>query len=329
MKEIISKIAERILNGGQIYYYEAVEIINIDEKDIETLDVLFKGANSIREKFAGRKVDLCTIMNVKSGRCSEDCKFCAQSIYYNTGIMEYGLLDYDAILKRAKEMEHVGAHRFSLVTSGKGIKGKDFENILDIYRRLSKDTSLKLCASLGIISYEQALKLKEAGVSMYHHNIETSREYYKKVCTTHSYEERIESIKNAMKAGLKICCGGIIGMGESREDRVKMAFEIRSLGIKSVPINVLNPIKGTPLENRKILSPFEILKTMALYRYIIPDSYIRYAGGRMALKNRQNMGFRAGVNAALVGDYLTTIGSNIEQDKKMIIQEGLDIEKGY
>ncbi|SHH41287.1 biotin synthase [Caloranaerobacter azorensis DSM 13643] len=329
MKEIISKIAERILNGGQIYYDEAVEIINIDEKDIETLDVLFKGANSIREKFAGRKVDLCTIMNVKSGRCSENCKFCAQSIYYNTGIMEYGLLDYDAILKRAKEMEQVGAHRFSLVTSGKGIKGKDFEKILDIYRRLSKDTNLKLCASLGIISYEQALKLKEAGVSMYHHNIETSREYYKKVCTTHSYEERIESIKNAMKAGLKICCGGIIGMGESREDRVKMAFEIRNLGIKSVPINVLNPIKGTPLENRKILSPFEILKTMALYRYIIPDSYIRYAGGRMALKNRQNMGFRAGVNAALVGDYLTTIGSNIEQDKKMIIQEGLDIEKGY
>lgn len=325
MKELILKVTDKVLNGEDITYEEALKLIGINDNNIEILEFLFQGANEIREKFMGKKVDLCTIMNVKSGMCSEDCKFCAQSFYYNTDIDEYDLLDYDEILRRAKEMEKAGAHRFSLVTSGKGIKGGEFDKIVDIYKRLSKDTGLKLCASHGVISYEQALKLKEAGVSMYHHNIETSREYYGKICTTHTYDERIETIKNVVNAGMDICCGGIIGMGESLEDRIKMAFEIKGLGVKSIPINVLNPIKGTPLEDREILSPFEILKTMAVYRYIIPDSYIRYAGGRMAIKDKQNIGFRAGVNAALVGNYLTTIGSDISKDKEMILCEGLEI----
>lgn len=325
IKKLISEVTERILNGGEISYEEAVEFINIDEKDEEILEEFFKGANKIREKFVGKKVDLCTIMNTKSGKCSEDCKFCAQSAHYKTGVDEYKLLDYDKILERAKEMEEAGAHRFSLVTSGKGMMGKDFERIVDIYRKLNKDTNLKLCASHGIVNYDQAMKLKEAGVSMYHHNVETCKDYYSDICTTHTYEDRIDTIKAIMESGLELCCGGIIGMGEVREDRVKMAFEIKNLGVKSVPLNVLNPIKGTPLEDTKMLSPNEILKTMALYRYIIPDCYVRYAGGRMALKDKQNIGFKAGVNAALTGNYLTTIGNNIKEDKEMVICEGFEL----
>lgn len=325
IRELISEVTERILSGGAIAYEEAMQFINIDENDKEALEGLFDGANKIRKKFVGKKADLCTIMNTKSGRCSEDCKFCAQSAHYKTGIEEYELLDYDKILERAKEMEECGAHRFSLVTSGRGMKGKDFDKIVKIYRRLNEDTNLKLCASHGIIDLEQALKLKAAGVTMYHHNVETSTDYYREICTTHTYEDRVETIKNIVDAGLELCCGGIIGMGEDREERVKMAFEIKELGVKSVPLNVLNPVKGTPMENADVLSPTEILKTMALYRYLIPDCYVRYAGGRMALKEMQNIGFRAGVNAALVGNYLTTVGNNIAEDKEMIMCEGFEI----
>lgn len=325
MEKLINEVTERVLGGGKITLQEALKFIDIDCNNIEALNLLFDGANRIRDKFMGKKVDLCTIMNTKSGKCSEDCKFCAQSSHYKTGIDEYGLLDYDKILKRAREMEEAGAHRFSLVTSGKGMKGKEFDKIVEIYRRLSKDTNLKLCASHGVITYEQVLKLKEAGVSMYHHNVETSESYYGNICTTHTYQERIDTIKNLIKADMNICCGGIIGMGESREDRVKMAFEIKGLGVKSIPINVLNPVKGTPMENMEVLEPSEILKTMAVYRYIIPDCYIRYAGGRIALQDKQNIGFKAGVNAALVCDYLTTVGSNIEEDKEMIKKEGLEV----
>ncbi|SHJ48735.1 biotin synthase BioB [Tepidibacter formicigenes] len=325
MKLFIETIKNKVLNGEDLNYEEAIKIANIDENDIESIEALLNGGNEIRKEFVGNKVDLCTIINAKSGRCSEDCKYCSQSAHYNTGVKEYPLLSYDEVLKRALDMEKKGVHRFSLVTSGRGIEGDDFEKILDIYRKLSKDTNLNLCASHGIITYDQALKLKEAGVSMYHHNLETSSNNYENICTTHTYRDRVNTIKNCIKAGLDICCGGIIGMNEGMEDRVKMAFEIKNLNIKSIPINILNPIKGTPFENIKALSPIEILKTMAIYRYIIPDSYIRYAGGRIALKDKQNIGFRSGVNSALVGDYLTTIGSDIEKDKEMIICEGLEI----
>ncbi|SHH17996.1 biotin synthase BioB [Tepidibacter thalassicus] len=325
MKFFIETIKNKVLNGEDLNYEEAIKIANIDENDIESIEALLNGGNEIRKEFVGNKADLCTIINAKSGRCSEDCKYCSQSAHYNTGVKEYPLLSYDEVLKRALDMEKKGVHRFSLVTSGRGVEGDDFEKILDIYRKLSKDTNLNLCASHGIISYDQALKLKEVGVSMYHHNLETSSNNYENICTTHTYQDRVNTIKNCIKAGLDVCCGGIIGMNEGIEDRVKMAFEIKKLNIKSIPINILNPIKGTPFENIKALSPIEILKTMAIYRYIIPDSYIRYAGGRIALKDKQNIGFRSGVNSALVGNYLTTIGSDIEKDKEMIICEGLEI----
>ncbi|MCY6484701.1 biotin synthase BioB [Clostridium aestuarii] len=326
MENFIKDIKEKILKGGSISFDEALKIINIDEEDLECLETLFEGANEIREKFVGKKVDLCTIINGKSGRCSENCKYCAQSVHYNTGIKEYELIEYNQILDKALEVQGEGAHRFSIVTSGRGISSEEeLEKLVEIYKELNKDTNLKLCASHGIISYEQAKKLKEAGVSMYHHNIETCKKNYSNICTTHTYEDRINTIKNVQKAGMDICCGGIIGMGENPQDRISMAFEIKNLGIKSIPINVLTPIKGTPFEKTKKVAPLEILKTMAAFRYIIPDAYIRYAGGRIALKDKQGLGFKAGVNAALVGNYLTTIGSNIEEDKEKIRCAGLEI----
>lgn len=306
--------------GKEITFSEAIELYQTED-----LEELFGAANRIREKFTGNKVDLCTIMNAKSGKCSENCKFCAQSAHYSTGVEVYPLVDVEKALKLAKENEASGAHRFSLVTSGKGILQKDWEKVLTIYKVLRKETNLKLCASLGIISYEQALQLKEVGVTMYHHNVETSRDYFPKICTTHTYQERIDTIKNVLRAGLDICCGGIIGMGESFEDRINMAFEIKELGVKSIPINILNPIKGTPLENLKPLEPQEILKTMAVFRFIIPDSFIRYAGGRSALGELQRQGLKAGVNAALVGNYLTTVGNKISEDIQMIKEEGLEV----
>lgn len=322
---MIDEVKNRILKGGEITYEEAMELMHIREDDHQALKHLYAAANEIREKMMGNGVDLCTIMNAKSGRCSEDCKYCAQSVHYQTGVQEYSLLCYDEILERALEMEREGAHRFSLVTSGRGVDEEDFKKLLSIYHRLSQDTHLKLCASHGIISYEQAIKLKEAGVSMYHHNIETSSNYYGQICSTHTYQDRIDTIKNVQRAGLALCCGGIIGMGETIEDRIHMAFEIKQLGIQSIPINILTPVKGTPLQNVDKISPKEILKILAVYRLIIPGAFIRYAGGRITLGEMQNMGFKAGVNAALVGNYLTTVGNKIKDDIEMIRCEGLEV----
>ena len=325
MKKFIIELKNKVLSEDKITFDEAVRLSQIDNEDIETLDVLFTAANEIRKKFAGERADLCTILNAKSGKCSEDCKYCAQSGHYNTGISEYPLLSYDTILKRAIEMQEKGVHRFSLVTSGRGLEGIDIDQLCNIYKRLSEDTSLKLCASHGIISYEEALKLKESGVSMYHHNIETSSEYFKNICTTHTFKDRIATINNCKRAGLNICSGGIIGLNESLEDRLKMVFELQELKVKSMPVNVLSPIKGTPLEDNEILRPNEILKCIAIFRFILPSAHIRYAGGRSALKDKAYIGFRGGVNSALVGNYLTTIGNEIDEDKQMIIREGLEI----
>ncbi|KPI56183.1 biotin synthase [Clostridioides difficile] len=325
MEKYIIKLKNKVLDGKEINYEEALSLISLDTNNKNILDILLKSANEIREAFMGRRVDLCTIMNAKSGKCSEDCKFCAQSSHYKTGVDEYSLLEYNEILRRAKEMESKGVHRFSLVTSGKGMTGKEFNDILNIYEGLRENTNLKLCASLGIIDYEQAKKLKLVGVTTYHHNVETSKDNFDNICTTHTYQDRIRTIKEAKRAGLDVCVGGIIGMNESKEQRLQMAFEIRELNVKSIPINILNPIKNTPMEAYDILEPMEILKTTAVFRFIIPNVYIRYAGGRLSLKGYDKIGFNGGINSAIVGDYLTTVGNGIENDKKMIIEQGLEL----
>ncbi|OAT85016.1 biotin synthase BioB [Desulfotomaculum copahuensis] len=281
-------------------------------------------AGEVTRRFHGRRVDLCSIINARSGLCSEDCRFCAQSARYRTGAAVYPLIDAAAALAKARRMEAAGAGRFSLVTSGRGITGRDFETVLDVFRILHAETGLSLCASLGIIDGEQARQLKEAGVSTYHHNLETGRSFFPQICTTHSYDERVATIRAAQGAGLAVCSGGIIGMGESLAQRMEMALEIRKLGVNSVPLNVLNPIPGTPLANAKPLSPEEILKTIALFRLVLPRATVRLCGGREpGLGERQAEAFQYGINGLMVGNYLTTRGDGMERDLAMLAAAGL------
>lgn len=316
----ITTLKNKVLKGESLSFEEALALANT-----ENTEELFLAADEIRRNFNGNKMDLCTIMNAKSGKCSENCKYCAQSSHYKTGISEYPLISLDEAVKTALENEKNGAHRFSLVTSGNSLSPRDFETVLSIYKTLREKTNLHLCASHGEISYEQALQLKEVGVTMYHHNIETSKDYFNHICDTHSYEDRITTIKNVIAAGLDLCCGGIIGMGEDIENRIKMAFEIKELNVQSIPINVLSPVQGTPFENLQPLEAIEILKTMAIFRFILPKSFIRYAGGRKALGDLQETGLKAGVNAALIGNYLTTIGNTVAEDMEMIQKAGFEI----
>ena len=325
MKEFIREIEKRILAKECITFEEAMKLSTIEAK--EDVEQLCKSANNIREFFCGREIDLCTIMNAKSGRCSENCKFCAQSAHYKTEVEVYGLVSKEVALKLAKENESEGVNRFSLVTSGRGISGSDFEKVLDIYEELNKEVKMDLCASLGILGYEEFLKLRDKGITMYHHNLETSREYYENICTTHSYDERIDTINSAKKAGMIICSGGIIGLGENFEDRVKLAFQLKDLGVKSIPVNILNPVKGTPLENAKSLSQQEILKTIAIFRLINPEAFIRLAGGRNLIDEFGKNCFNSGANATITGNYLTTSGNKICDDKKMVSELKLEVRK--
>ncbi|WP_097028158.1 biotin synthase BioB [Clostridium peptidivorans] len=325
MKEFIKGLEEKVLGGQFISFEEAMKLAGIEGK--EDIAELCNSANNIREFFCGREVDLCSIMNAKSGHCSEDCKFCAQSAHYKTDVDVYDLVSKEAALKLAKENENEGVNRFSLVTSGRGIIGSDFKKVLEIYEELNKEVKMDLCASLGILGYGELLSLRETGITMYHHNLETSRDYYERICTTHSYDERIDTINAAKKAGMAVCSGGIIGLGESLEDRVKLAFQLRDLEVKSIPINVLNPVKGTPLENQERLSQDEILKTIAIFRFVDPKALIRLAGGRNLIDEYGKNCFNAGANATITGNYLTTSGNKICDDKKMVSELKLEVRK--
>ncbi|MFN4216924.1 MAG: biotin synthase BioB [Brevinematales bacterium] len=313
----VLKLAQKIFSGHLLSFDEALGLYETDTK------TLFHVANLIREKFCGKTIELCSILNAKNGGCKENCAYCAQSSHYFTGIKEYPLIEGDQALFSALEHEKAGVHRFSLVTSGYALNGQEFERILSLYTLLRKKTSLTLCASLGCLSYEQLKALKEAGVSTYHHNIETSPQFFPHICSTHTFEERIKTIEAAQQAGLEVCSGGIFGMGETREDRIEMAFVLRSLGIQSIPINILIPIKGTPLENVSPLPEEEIYRTAAIYRFIFPTARLRLAGGRIRLKKGNP--YTIGINAALVGNLLTTIGTTIEEEKAIISQAGLRI----
>jgi biotin synthase len=325
MRGFIKSLEEKVSVGQVISFEEAMKLAYLEEK--EDIEELCNSANKVRELFCGNEVDLCSIMNAKSGRCTEDCKFCAQSSYYKTNVEVYELVSKEAAISLARENENEGVNRFSLVTSGRGTTGGDFEKILDLYEELNKEMKIDLCASLGILGYEELLKLKDKGITMYHHNLETSREYYKKICTTHSYDERIDTINAAIRAGMLVCSGGIIGLGESFEDRIKLAFQLRDLGVKSIPVNVLNPIKGTPLENSESLSQVEILKTIAIFRLVNPKALIRLAGGRNLMNEFGKNCFMAGANATITGNYLTTSGNKICDDKKMVSDLLLEVRK--
>lgn len=320
-KELLT-LGEKILTGYRITYQDALELTCIEDIDIPLLAAY---ANKIRKKFAGDHVDMCGIINARSGMCSEDCKFCAQSVYHTTNSPAYPLLNKNDLLAQAKEIEAQGAKRVSLVTSGKGMQGDaNFEAILDSLAAIISSTSLKVCANLGTLDLNQAKRLAETGIKRYAHNLETSKRYYPAICTTHPYEERLATIIAAKQAGLEVCCGGIIGMGETWTDRIDMAFALRELSAESIPLNILNPLKGTAFEGVTPPRPLEILKTFAIFRFILVDNVIRPAGGReINLRDMQGSAMLGGANGLIIGNYLTFSGRNSATDFQMVHDAGL------
>jgi len=308
-------------------YQQALGLLEAFENDEIDMEALGSIAEEIRQIYIGNKMDLCSIMNVKSGSCSEDCRFCAQSAHYDAPSEHFDLKSQDEILIEAKKMEVSGVNKFSLVSSGGYLDNEDMSHLVTAYKSLERETDLSLCASHGILTMGQAEKLKMAGVKRYHHNLESSRAFYSKVCTTHTYDERIETVKHAQNAGLEVCCGGIFGLGETMKDRIDMAFEIKKLGVQSVPINVLNPIPGTPFEKNAPQSEKSLLFMTTLYRLILPKAEIRFAGGRNKLGKVAEIAFKSGVNGVLTGDFLTTTGTNIDSDRSLFEKLGFEIKE--
>lgn len=318
---MISELGKKITGGGSISREEALGLAEIGVSEIYQL---ISVSNMVTRHFSGIRLELCSIINARSGGCSEDCTFCAQSSRYKTGAAVYPMVSPGEILRQAAAMEKAGARRFSIVTGGRGISGRDLETALSAIELLKRETGLRLCASLGIIDENKALMLKQAGVSMYHHNLEASAGYYPLVCTTHSHGDRVKTVKAAQKAGLRVCSGGVIGLGEGFEHRVDLAFEIRDLGVDSVPVNFLTPIPGTPLEGAGPPPPLSLLHTLAVFRLILPRAVIRLCGGRKpGLGRLQPLAFMAGADGVMIGDYLTTRGEDPDGDMEMFSVLGL------
>lgn len=292
--------------------------------DWDIYDLLYT-ANKIREKYCGNKIKFCSIVNAKSGRCSEDCKFCSQSAHYNTNTPEYGLKEPHEILFFAKNAEKNGSRRFGIVTSGHSLTDeKDWQKIYEIISLLKKETNLIIDASLGCLDLEHAKLLKKTGLTRYHHNLETSLQFFPKICSTHNFSDRLNAVKIVKAAGLELCCGGLFGIGEDWKDRIELASILKEIEPDSVPLNFLNPIPGTPLESAKPLNPLEILRIIAIYRIILPKTDISVCGGRERnLRDLQSWIFYAGANATMLGNYLTTPGRPPKEDLQMIEDLGL------
>ena len=313
------RLADDIINGRRIGCGDDLSFF----LSAETAS-LCEAADRIRRALCGNHADLCSIINGRSGRCPENCKFCAQSVHNHTGIEEYGFLDEEKILEMCRHNAERGVHRFSIVTSGRTLSPADFEKAVSAYKRMKAECDIALCASHGLLTEEQFVRLKESGVSTYHCNIETSRRYFPYICTTHTFDDKIACIKRAQKCGLDVCSGGIIGMGETWEDRIDMALTLSELGVVSVPINALRPIKGTALENLEQLTEEDILRTVAIFRFILPEAYIRLAAGRIIMEESGRRAFLSGANATITGDMLTTSGNDIMTDVTMLRDLGFN-----
>ena len=293
------------------------------------LEELRLGADKIREHFTGDEADLCSIINARSGRCPEDCKYCAQSAYNRTECEVYDFLDKEKILEACRLNEREGVDRFSLVTAGRALTGDEFEKAIDTYRLLKKECNIKLCASMGFLTKEQLIRLKEVGVTSYHHNIETSRRNFPNICTTHTFDMKIETLKLVKEVGLRACSGGIIGMGEDFDDRIDMALCLAGVEVDSIPINALMPIKGTPLEDMPRLTEDEILRTLAIFKYINPKADVRLAAGRALLTNDGEKAFRSGASATITGNMLTTVAcATIRSDRALLTSLGRKVTPG-
>jgi len=320
--EKIKHIEEHILRGSPITREEAAFITGISGPDILNL---FASANRLRSHFRGDLAGLCSIINAKSGSCSEDCAFCAQSSRSRAKIDTYSLLEKERVLQKARESRKYGIKRFSIVTSGRKVSRKDLLKIADMISAIS-DLGINPCASLGLLQEDELSVMKAAGLDRYHHNLETSPKHFPEICGTHSYADKIQTIQAARAAGLSVCSGGIFGLGETWQDRIDMAFALRELDVDSVPINFLIPVQGTAFGNKTFLHPIEALKIVSLYRFIFPRKELRICGGRMQVLGEFNsMIFFAGANGMITGNYLTTIGRNPEHDLRLLDICGLHV----
>ncbi|SPE59704.1 Biotin synthase [Verrucomicrobia bacterium] len=321
----ISQLAGRVRRGGEITRAEAAWLFGL-ESSADIFD-LMAGANRLREHFKGNKIHLCSIVNAKAGACSENCSFCAQSSFHQTDSPRYGFVDPEPVQQAAEEARRNHVNALGLVAAWRGLKeGPMLDEVCDRIRELAKGGQTRPDAALGIIeSQAVADRLKAAGLECYNHNLESSRRFFPKHCTTHTYDHRLNTLRFLKSAGLKICSGGIIGMGETREDRCELAFDLKEIGANFVPINILNPVKGTPFENNPPLPPLEILQTIACFRFILPRQEIMVAGGRTVnLRDLQSLIFAAGASALMVGNYLTTLNQPVEKDLQMLKDLGLD-----
>ena len=304
----LKDLADKIIDGYEITKEEALELYDAP------LEELKESASKITSHFFKEAIELCCISNGKCGKCSENCKFCSQSRYYNTEIQQSVLKSVDEFFKEAQANDKRGVHRFSIVTAGVRLSKAELKTIAQAYKKISSELKISCCGSLGLLDYDDFVMLKESGLKRYHNNLETSPNFFKEICTTHTMKQKEDTIALAKKAGLEICSGCILGMGESVEDRVDIALELRKLQVDSTPINILNPIKGTPLENRPTVHPDEVRRTIALFRHVLPKTVLRLAGGRLIIQKYFTDLYKYGINAEITGDMLTTAGLTVADD---------------
>ncbi|MDH4232649.1 MAG: biotin synthase BioB [Nitrospirota bacterium] len=317
---MLKNIESKVFDNRKITKKEALYLSSLAGQNIFDL---FSAANRIRNHFRGDTVDLCAIINAKSGACPEDCSYCAQSARSAAEIKTFTLVALETVLEKAKEAKKGGARRFCIVTSGKKASAKDLANIAEMVSAV-RALGLLPCATLGLLSGEELVRLKAAGLERYHNNLETSERFFTEICTTHTYQDKLDTIREVKASGLSLCSGGIFGLGETWEDRIDMAFALRDIGPDSVPLNFLTPIKGTRFGVNKLIEPLEALKIISLYRFILPGKEIRVCGGRIqTLGEFNSFIFYAGADGLLTGNYLTTLGRNFQDDLRLISQYGL------
>ena len=295
------------------------ELLKLYDIDLEELITIAEKIT--KENFPKKEIEICSIISAKTGKCGENCKYCSQSIHNHADIFCHPLLSVNEVRQAALQAKENGATRFCIVTSGRSESGEDFEKILEMIKAVATIPDIHCCASLGLLNEEQIKQIKEAGVERFNHNINTSKNYHSEICTTHNFEDRVNTVKLLKKHGLEACTGVILGMGETKEDRIDMALSLAELNPKTVPINVLNPIKGTALEGYEDkITEEEVIRSICIFRIAMPKAILRYAGGRKTRlsKETQKLGLRAGINGMLSGDYLTTDGVELSQDKELI-----------